>query len=69
MSAWEPSICRRTRPCLQGYAIGALEPGRPPLPQLFKLATEVRVSAITAHGYESKEAFIQQKLHLLRSYP
>jgi len=54
---------------LQGHAIGALEPVDRLYLKLFKLATEVGVSAITAHAYESKEAFIQKKLHLLRSYP
>jgi hypothetical protein len=53
---------------LQGHAIGALERVDRLYLKLFKLATEVGVSAIQAQGYESKEAFIQKKLYVLRSY-
>ena len=34
-----------------------------------KFATELGLSAIKAQGYESKAAFIEQKLYLLKSYP
>ena len=54
---------------LQGHAIGALERVDRLYLKLFKLATAVGVSAIKAQGYQSKEAFIQKKLYVLRSYP
>ncbi len=54
---------------LQGHAIGALERVDRLYLKLFKLATEVGLSPIKAQGYESKEAFIQKKLYVLRSYP
>ncbi len=37
--------------------------------KLSKLATDLGVPAIKAMGYETKTAFIQQKLYLLRTYP
>jgi hypothetical protein len=37
--------------------------------KLHKLATELGLPAIKALGYESKEAFVQKKLYLVRSYP
>lgn len=37
--------------------------------KLCKLATELGVPTIKALGYETKEAFVQKKLYLLRSHP
>ena len=54
---------------LRGHVIGALEPLPRLQTKLGKLATELGVSAIKALGYESKDAFIQQELYLLKSYP
>ena len=54
---------------LRGHVIGALEPLSRLETKLGKLATELGVSAIKALGYESKDAFIAQKLYLLKSYP
>ena len=54
---------------LMGHVIGALEPIERLRAKLFKLATEIGVPAIKAMGHESKEAFIEKKLYLLKSYP
>lgn len=54
---------------LQGHVIGALEPIERLRAKLFKLATEVGVPAIKALGHQSKEAFIEKKLYILKSYP
>ena len=37
--------------------------------KLFKFATELGLKEIKAQGYESKEAFVQKKLYILKSYP
>ena len=37
--------------------------------KLHKLATDLGVPAIKQLGFDTKEAFIQKKLYLLRSYP
>ena len=37
--------------------------------KLHKLATELGLPAVKALGYETKEAFVQKKLYLLKSYP
>jgi len=37
--------------------------------KLHKFATELGVPAIKELGYETKEAFVQKKLYLLKSYP
>ena len=54
---------------LMGHVIGALEPIERLRAKLFKLATEIGVPAIKAAGHASKEAFIEKKLYLLKSYP
>ena len=54
---------------LMGHAIGALEPIERLRAKLFKLATEIGGPAIKALGHASKEAFIERKLCLLKSYP
>lgn len=54
---------------LQGHPIGALEPIQRLEVKLSKLATELGLREIKAQGYESKTAFIEKKLYLLRSYP
>ncbi len=54
---------------LRGHVIGTLEPLPRLQTKLCKLATDFGLPAIKALGYESKDAFIQQKLYLLKSYP
>jgi hypothetical protein len=54
---------------LQGHPIGALEPVQRLEVKLTKLVTELGLTEIKAQGYESKTAFIERKLYLLRSYP
>ncbi len=54
---------------LSGHVIGALEPRARLQTKLGKLATELGVPALKALGYQSKTAFIEQKLYLLKSYP
>lgn len=53
---------------LMGHPIGALEPTQRLQVKLGKLATELGLREIKAQGYESKAAFIEKKLYLLRSY-
>ena len=54
---------------LMGHVIGALEPLERLRAKLFKLATEIGVTAIKAGGHASKEAFIEKKLYQLKNYP
>jgi transposase len=54
---------------LMDHAIGALEPTERLRAKLFKLATEIGVPAIKTLGHATKEAFIEKKLYLLKSYP
>jgi transposase len=54
---------------LQGHAIGAIERMESLHTKLFKLATELGLKEIKAQGYDSKEAFIQKKLYVLKNYP
>jgi hypothetical protein len=51
------------------HAIGALERIETLHTKLRKLATELGVPTIKQLGYQTKEAFVQKKLYLLRSYP
>ncbi len=37
--------------------------------KLFKFATELGLAAIKDLGYPSKQAFVEQKLYRLKSYP
>ena len=59
-------LCVAVWHLLQGYAIGALERLDT---KLHKFATELGVPAIKELGYQTKEAFVQKKLYLLKSYP
>lgn len=54
---------------LKGHVIGALEPLIRLETKLSKLATDFGLPAIKAQGYGSKDAFLQEKLSLLKSYP
>jgi transposase len=54
---------------LQGHPVGALEPLKRLEVKLAKLATELGLPEIKAQGYQTKTAFIEKKLYLLRSYP
>jgi len=62
-------LCVAVWHLLQGHSIGALERLDTLQTKLFKLATELGVPTIKAQGFESKEAFVQQKLYLLKAYP
>ncbi len=62
-------LCVAVWHVLQGHSIGALERLDTLQTKLHKFATELGVSAIKELGYESKQAFVQQKLYLLKSYP
>jgi len=53
----------------QGHAIGAIERIQSLHLKLFKFATDLGLKEIKALGYDSKEAFIQKKLYVLKSYP
>jgi len=54
---------------LKGHLIGTLERLDSLETKLGKLATDLGLPAIKALGYQSKDAFIQEKLALLKSYP
>ncbi len=62
-------LCVAVWHVLQGHVIGALERMDTLHTKLHKLATELGLPAIKAQGYETKEAFVQKKLYLLKSYP
>lgn len=62
-------LCVAVWHVLQGHSIGALERLDTLHTKLHKLATELGVPTIKAMGYETKEAFVQKKLYLLKSYP
>lgn len=62
-------LCVAVWHVLQGHVIGALERLDTLETKLGKFATELGLPAIKALGYESKVAFIEQKLYLLKSYP
>jgi len=53
---------------MQGHLIGAIDRLDTLHTKLYKLATELGLRAIKNQGYESKEAFVQKKLYVLRSY-
>jgi transposase len=53
---------------MQGHLIGAIDRLDTLHTKLHKLATELGLPAIKNQGYESKEAFVQKKLYVLRSY-
>jgi transposase len=62
-------LCVAVWHVLQGHAIGAIERMDTLHTKLHKLATDVGVAAIKHLGYETKEAFVQKKLYVLRTYP
>jgi transposase len=62
-------LCVAVWHVMQGHAIGAIERMNTLHTKLHKLATDLGVAAIKQLGYETKEAFIQKKLYLLRTYP
>jgi transposase len=62
-------LCVAVWHILQGHPFGALERVDRLHAKLHKFATELGVAAIKTLGFESKEAFVQKKLYLLRSYP
>ena len=62
-------LCVAVWHVMQGHLIGAIERIDTLHTKLHKLATELGVPTIKAQGYETKEAFVQKKLYLLRSYP
>ncbi len=53
---------------VQGHVIGAIDRIDTLHTKLRKLATELGAPTIKALGYETKEAFGQKKLYLLKSY-
>jgi transposase len=62
-------LCVAVWHVLQGHTIGALERLDSLQSKLFKFATELGVAAIKDLGYPSKQAFVEKKLYLLKSYP
>jgi transposase len=54
---------------LQGHPIGAIENVPRLRAKVFKLATDIGLPKIKALGHKSKNAFIEDKLSLLTSYP
>ena len=62
-------LCVAVWHVLKGHVIGAIERMDSLHTKLGKLATELGVTAIKAMGYETKTAFVQQKLYLLKNYP
>ena len=61
-------LCVAVWHVMQGHVIGAIERMDTLHTKLHKLATELGVPTIKQLGYESKEAFVQKKLYVLRSY-
>jgi hypothetical protein len=53
---------------MQGHIIGAIERMDTLHTKLHQLATELGVPTIKELGFETKEAFVQKKLYILRSY-
>lgn len=62
-------LCVAVWHVMQGHVIDAIERIDTLYAKLHKLATDLGVSAIKQLGYDTKEAFVQKKLYLLRSYP
>jgi len=61
-------LCVAVWHVMQGHLIGAIDRLDTLHTKLHKLATELGLPAIKNQGYESKEAFVQKKLYVLRSY-
>ena len=62
-------LCVAVWHVMKGHVIGTIERMDTLHTKLGKLATELGVPAIKALGFETKEAFVQKKLYLLKSYP
>jgi transposase len=62
-------LCVAVWHVMQGHTIGTIERLDTLHTKLHKLATELGLSTIKSQGYDTKEAFVQKKLYLLRSYP
>ena len=62
-------LCVAVWHVMQGHLIGAIERVDTLHTKLHKLATDLGVPSIKQLGYQTKEAFVQKKLYLLRSYP
>src|SRR6266436_7123815 len=62
-------LCVAVWHVMQGHAIGAIERMDTLHTKLHKLATELGVPTIKQLGFQTKEAFVQKKLYLLRTYP
>ncbi len=62
-------LCVAVWHVMQGHVIGAIERMDSLHTKLHKLATELGLPTIKQLGYETKEAFVQKKLYLLRTYP
>jgi transposase len=61
-------LCVAVWHVMQGHVIGAIERMDTLHTKLHKLATELGVPTIKQLGFDTKEAFIQKKIYLLRSY-
>jgi transposase len=61
-------LCVAVWHVMQGHVIGAIERMDTLHTKLHKLATDLGVPTIKQLGFETKEAFIQKKLYVLRSY-
>jgi transposase len=61
-------LCVAVWHVMQGHVIGAIERMDTLHTKIHKLATELGVPTIKELGFETKEAFVQKKLYLLRSY-
>src|SRR5881398_2691153 len=61
-------LCVAVWHVMQGHVIGAIERMTTLHTKLHKLATELGLNTIKSQGYETKEAFVQKKLFVLRSY-
>ena len=62
-------LCVAVWHVMKGHVIGAIDRLDTLHTKLHKLATELGLPAVKALGYETKEAFVQKKLYLLKSYP
>jgi len=62
-------LCVAVCHVMQGHVIGAIERLDTLHTKLHKPAIELGVPTIKKLGYETKEAFVQKKLYLLRTYP
>ena len=61
-------LCVAVWHVMQGHVIGAIERMDTLHTKLHKLATDLGVPTIKQLGFETKEAFVQKKLYVLRSY-